>query len=188
MFILTLLACAGREVDTAWSPPDFDGDGLPPAEDTAHDTLRGDTGGAGDTGRGDTGDSLPTLLVTDALFAWYEFYGTYLVGFLVLLTEEHDCRAIFGDGLYPDGIYFYLYPERGVDGEPEWEASYPACGGEPCNQAFWLAGAGFGYLDGQVDFESVDDHYLTASWSTDGFGEGGPLPFYNCGDGTVWGN
>lgn len=187
MLLLSWLACSGAPADTGWTPPTFTGDGLPASEDTAHDTLRGDTGGGGDTG-GDTGSALPTLLITDALFAWYQLYGTYWVGFLVLLTEENDCGSIFGDGLYPDGIYFYLYPPVDSGGEPEWAGTYPACGSEPCNQAFWVASSSFGYLDGTVDFESVDDHYVTATWSTDGFGEGGPLTFYNCGDGSVWSN
>lgn len=183
MRLLILLAACRPGATPPWTPPVFEGDGLPPSADTAHDRDRTDTG-VTLTGTGDTGSASVSFDVQDGLFGWYDYqsYGVY--GYLALLEEPLGCAELFGAYVYPDGVYFTLVAEPSAP-EEGFAGHWGPCGQAPCQQAFWLLGGEFGYLDGWVDVTAYDAHYLTVDWSTEvSSGEG--LTFYNCGDALPW--
>ena len=185
--LLLLFACdrsKDEEAKPGWEHPSFSGDGLPTSEDTDHGRGEADTGAdtGGDTG-GDTGPT-PSLIITDGLFAWYD-YGEYGVfGVLSLLTEASSCGTIYGGTSSADGIYAYLYADATQLNEG-WAGTWSACGDAPCADIFSLLGGEFGYLDGEVTLSAYDAHYVTVGWSTEA-SEGADLTIYNCGDGFNW--
>jgi hypothetical protein len=180
--LILLLACHGKD---EWTPPDFAGDGLPDPTETDHIDNRNDNFDTSDTARGGDsgatggGSAAPTFDIEYGLFAYIDYYG-YLYGVIGLFPEEQTCEDVFGTQDSFDGIYFYVYP---TDGE-NWIASYPICGNEPCSQAFWVVGDDFGYLDEGISIESMDPHYVEASWDTEVSADS--LRFYNCGDYLAW--
>ena len=182
---------AGSDPADPWEPPTFPGDGLPPSEDTAHgrrtpvDTgTPGDTGTPIDTGSPGGGGDAPSILIADALFAWYDFgeYGAF--GYLALLTATSTCGDVFSGLAIPDGIFAYLIGDAThlSDG---WAGHWADCGAPPCADLSYALGGEFGYLDGDVTIHSYDPHYLTVDWTT-AAGSGQSLTLYNCGDGLIW--
>lgn len=184
MYALILLACTPAAVDsTTWTPPNFDGDGLPPSEDTDHGE-RPDTAATTDSGDTATSASVPTILVADGLFT-YVNYGAYgIIGILALLTETAGCEQLLGGAGAPDGIYHYLYGDK-TNLSEGWTGTWNSCGAPPCSDAFWILGGAFGYLEGELEITRYDAHYLTLDWSN-AASTGTGLTIYNCGDVVNW--
>lgn len=178
VLLALLVGCHGKDSDT-YVAPDWDNDGLPDDTDTVHQDNRDDTlDTGGDTGSdtGDTGSTGVTFDVTAGLFVDYDGTG------LVLLSESVlSCASAFS-GAYIDAIYYQLSPKN--ESNPNWETDYAECGQPPCYSAYWLLGGSFGYLDGDFEIESFDDHYVTAAWQS-GVSTG-ELTFYNCGAAEDW--
>lgn len=178
-----------------WSPPAFEGDGLPASEGEDHHTYdTGAEGGPAPTPPPQGGeDEPPALTVTDGLFAVVSGNedAALTLGSLALTAKSLGCYDLFGavdTGAAADGIYLTLIPRQGEDGQPRWADTYRPCrAGPPCFQGYAvIAGERYELGEGaQLGIDALDAHYLTTRWYT-AVSKGEGLRFYNCGGTGSW--
>jgi hypothetical protein len=152
-----------------YTPPTWQGDGLPDPEDTDRDDGRddqpepfdsSDTGGTGD-------DTAPIALMPVADLLITSFPNFVLLG---LFPEPVTCEAWLSTGT-PYGVTASL---------PSLAVGVPR---RVSGSLFW--GDTFTYAEGWVELLSADPHYVEARWEIEGTAPG-QLRGYNCGDALPW--
>ena len=184
-------ACSGsgEEVETSptpdeWQPPVFEGDGLPPSENTDHETSDDQVGEQTPMEGDDDTPIEEGVVVVDGRFAWSTVPSGGYSASMALLEEKVDCHALYGplDNVTPDGVYYSIYPDVDNSGAPVWANEYRSCGRAPCFTAYTFIGGAYEPLEGAatLTISSYDEHYLTVSWTSTA-SSGTDLRFYNCG-------
>lgn len=174
----------------AWTPPVFEGDGLPASEDLEHQTADG-AAPAPTPGGGGEDEPEISLSIYDGVFSWsYNQLEGYTAN-LILLDRTQSCHAVFGalDSFTSDGLYFTVKTgQRDEAIFPEWTDLYRLCQGRaPCIEGYAVVGGErIGLGDRAfLDIVSYDVHYITTSWRSP-VSSGEDLTFYNCGAKGIW--